>query len=210
MLCRNEAKSLHDLTDEELLDRYGSGDPQAFDVLFSRYRRPLYSFILRFVSRRDMAEELLQEVFFKVVRSGNEFEGRAKFSTWIYRITRNLCVDHLRRMTHRKTTSLDQSSRDNDERTLGQKVQDPNAGVERQVMQGRLRTKIEEAVDRLPNEQKEVFLLREASGLPFKEIAAILGCPENTVKSRMRYALERLRADLAEFRDMTKPRSAEA
>jgi len=210
LLCRNEAKSLHDLTDEELLDRYGSGDPQAFDVLFSRYRRPLYSFILRFVSRRDMAEELLQEVFFKVVRSGNEFEGRAKFSTWIYRITRNLCVDHLRRMTHRKTTSLDQSSRDNDERTLGQKVQDPNAGVERQVMQGRLRTKIEEAVDRLPNEQKEVFLLREASGLPFKEIAAILGCPENTVKSRMRYALERLRADLAEFRDMTKPRSAEA
>ena len=209
-MCRNEAEALDDLTDEELLDRFGSGDTQAFDELFSRYKRPLYSFILRFVSRRDMAEELLQEVFLKIIRSGSDFEGRAKFSTWAYRITRNLCVDHLRRMTHRKTTSLDQSVRDDDERTLGQKVQDPNAGVERQVMQGRLKTKIEEAVDRLPDEQKEVFLLREASGLSFKAIAAILACPENTVKSRMRYALERLRADLAEFRDMTKPRSAEA
>ena len=188
-------------SDEELFARYRRGDARAFEELYRRYRRPVYGFIYRFVSDPETAAELHQEVFLKVIRGAADFEERSKFSTWLYRITRNLCVDRLRRMSHRKTVSLDQPGDPDgrDDRSLSERVEDPSGDVERQVVHGRLREALARAVAGLPEEQREVFLLREVSGLSYKEISEVVGCPENTAKSRMRYALERLRQSLSEW-----------
>ncbi len=191
-------------SDDELFAAYREGDLQAFEKLFARHRGPVFRFVSRYVSDREAAAELTQDIFLKVVRSSADFRGGSKFTTWLYRIARNACIDRLRRMSFRKTLSLDQTSgsEEGEGRTLLDVLSDPNGDVERQVVHGRLREKIAQAVAGLPDDQREVFLLREVAGLSFREVAEVVGCPENTAKSRMRYALERLREALMDFREV--------
>lgn len=182
---------------------YQKGDPRAFEVLLKRHRKPVFNFLYRHVGNGTLAEDLLQDVFLRVIRSAQRYSPRAKFTTWLYTIARNLCVDNARRAKHRRHASLDQPlGRDpSGKQTLLDRVSDKQPGVDRQAMGGKLREHIQEAVSTLSDEQREVFLMREQLNLPFKEIAEIVGCPENTVKSRMRYALEHLRRCLDEYRD---------
>ena len=143
----------------------------------------------------------MQEVFLKVVRSAKSWEKQAKFTTWLYTIARNHCIDALRKASYRKTASLDQTlneSEDEGGSTLGDRVSDEQSiAPDRGAESLRLREKLAEAVASLSDEQREVFVMREYSGMPFKDIAAVVNVPENTVKSRMRYALEHLREHLA-------------
>jgi len=194
---------LSGLPDEQLLARFNGGDPTAFEVLLQRYRRPLYNFILRSVRERDRAEDLLQDVFVRVLQRSAEFKGEAKFSTWLYTIARNLCIDTSRKMVFRRHRSLDapSSSDEGEGPSLLDRVASGSAGVDRTAIGNELQDLIAVAVERLPEEQREVFLMREVQNLPFKDIADIVGVPENTVKSRMRYALERLQEALGEFED---------
>lgn len=190
-------------SDEELLRRFDDGDATAFEELVRRYERPLYNFILRSVRRRERADELLQDVFMKVVQRSSDFKGNSKFSTWLYTIARNLCIDHSRKMVFRRHKSLDAPGRSGpgDE---GPTLLDRTAGAaetDRAAIAKNLQSRIAAAVDELPDDQREVFLLRQVEGLAFKEIASILDVPENTVKSRMRYALERLQRGLSEYRE---------
>lgn len=194
--------SAEDITDEELLRRFNQGDANAFAELVGRYQRPLYNFILRSVRRRDRADELLQDVFTKVVQRSQDFKGNSKFSTWLYTIARNLCIDHSRKMVFRRHQSLDAPSRPGSEE--GPTLLDRQAAgdsTDRAAIAEDLKIRIADAVEELPEEQKEVFLMRHVQGLPFKEIAEVVGVPENTVKSRMRYALERLQRALSDYRD---------
>jgi RNA polymerase sigma-70 factor (ECF subfamily) len=191
--------------DEALMTRYRDGDVRAFEQLLRRHKKAVFNFLWRQVGDRAAAEELLQEVFLRVIKSAPTYQEQAKFTTWLYTIARNLCVDAARRAEHRRTTSLDapQTGPDGEsQRTLGDTVADPGGDTERDALARELRVRLERAIADLPEDQREVFLLRERSGLPFKEIASIVGVPENTVKSRMRYALERLREALAEYRDV--------
>lgn len=194
---------LGSLEDDELLARFNDGDAAAFEVLLERYRRPVYNFILRSVRQRDRAEELLQDVFLRVVQRSGDFKGQSKLSTWLYTIARNLCIDHSRKMQFRRHKSLDAPTRGRDEEgpSLMDRVEGKQLGADREAISNELRERIAHAIDELPEEQREVFLMRQVSHLPFKEIADIVGVPENTVKSRMRYALERLQEALAEFED---------
>lgn len=194
---------LGSLEDEELLARFNDGDAAAFEVLLERYRRPVYNFILRSVRQRDRAEELLQDVFLRVVQRSGDFKGQSKLSTWLYTIARNLCIDHSRKMQFRRHKSLDAPTRGRDEEgpSLMDRVEGKELGAHREAIGNELRERIAHAIDQLPEEQREVFLMRQVSSLPFKEIADIVGVPENTVKSRMRYALERLQEALAEYED---------
>jgi RNA polymerase sigma-70 factor (ECF subfamily) len=195
---------LEDTSDEELLRRFNEGDADAFEVLVRRYERPLYNFILRSVRRRDRADEILQDVFLKVVTRSNEFKGNSKLSTWLYTIARNLCIDHSRKMVFRRHKSLDAPGRSGGD-AEGPSLLDQTAaaelGADRQAIANDLSQRITLAVEELPEEQKEVFLMRQVQGMAFKEIADVIGVPENTVKSRMRYALERLQRALEEYRD---------
>lgn len=181
---------------------FKSGDARAFATLVQRHRGPVYNFILRYVGHRQRAEDVLQETWLKVVRSASDWQPKAKFTTWVYTIARNLCVDSARKESFRKTDSLDApASTDGDDgRTKGELVADEHgAAPDRTAHNVRIRPMIEQALAALPAEQREVFLLREYQGIGFKEIAEVTGVNENTVKSRMRYALEGLRKRLGEL-----------
>lgn len=188
--------------DEELLDRFRSGDARAFEELMKRHRTPLFNFILRSVRHRETAEEILQDAWIRIIQGAADFQRAAKFSTWAYTVARNLCIDHARKAALRRHPSLDQTPRDRDDGpTLGDTVKDNRPQADRETIGKELQIRLADAIAALPPDQREVFLLREYSDLPFKEIAAIVGAPENTVKSRMRYALERLQDALAEYED---------
>jgi RNA polymerase sigma-70 factor (ECF subfamily) len=192
-----------EVTDEALMIRFQGGERAAFAQLVRRHKRALYNFALRQIRLASTAEDIVQDAFVRVVQNAADFKHEARFSTWLYTITRNLCIDHLRKSALRKHPSLDEAKRGDDGEgpTLGEQTADARASVERDVTGNELQVRIVSAVDTLPDEQREVFLLREVSNLPFKEIAEITGVPENTVKSRMRYALERLQAQLSEYEE---------
>jgi RNA polymerase sigma-70 factor (ECF subfamily) len=176
--------------------RFQAGETRAFEQLLRRHRTAVFQFILRFVGNRARAEDLLQETWLKVVRSAPQYEPRARFTTWVFTIARNLCVDLQRREVFRAMESLDAAA--DGERPLGEAVADGGTGdPERGAHAARVRPAIEAALAALPDEQREVFVMREHAGLAFKEIAAATRTPENTVKSRMRYALEGLRRALS-------------
>ncbi len=183
-------------TDEELLAAYQQGDPGAFEALLRRHRAPLFTFLLRMLGERERAEDLAQETFLRIVKGAQAWEHRARFQTWLFTIARNLCVDQSRRDRFRRADSLDAQG-PGDEPAMVDSVPgreiDPGRGAE----SARLRPVLQRALLSLPAEQREVFILREQAGVPFREIAEIQGVNENTVKSRMRYALEGLRKALA-------------
>ncbi len=183
--------------------RFQAGERAALVLLVRRYQGPLFNFAMRHLQNPSAAEEVVQDAFVRVVQSAAEFKREARFSTWVYTIVRNLCIDQIRKRTLRKHPSLDESKRgaEGDGPTLGEQTADRKADVERQAGSSEIRERMMEAVGGLPDEQREVFLLREVSNLPFKEIAKIVGVPENTVKSRMRYALERLQEALRDFEE---------
>ena len=190
------------VTDEALMIRFQQGDRAAFAALVRKHKTPLYNFALRQLRAKQTAEDVVQEAFVRVVQNAADFKHEARFSTWLYTIARNLCIDHLRKGALRKHPSLDAHNNSQDDGpTLGEQTADARANVEREATSGELRERIASAVETLPDDQREVFLMREVANLPFKEIADITGVPENTVKSRMRYALERLQAALSEYEE---------
>ena len=189
---------MQDRSDETLLLSYRDGDVAAFATLFERHRGPLFNFLLRRVRDRGRAEELYQDVWTKVIERCDDFRGDAKFSTWLYTIARNHCIDHARRMKHRAHQSLDTTTVDSGTPLL-ERVGNPGPSTEVLATGAALQERIARAVEALPDEQQEVFLLRQLRGLSFKEIAEIVHVPVNTVKSRMRYALERLQGELADL-----------
>ena len=186
--------------DEELLVLYQQGDVGAFERLLRRHRGPLYTFLVRMLGDREKAEDLAQEAFLRIVKGAAGWEQRAKFKTWLYTIARNLCVDQARRDRFRRTDSLDAQGGppgDDEGPALVERLPNAGAGPERATESARLRPLLARALAALPDEQREVFILREQAGLAFREIADAVGVNENTVKSRMRYALEGLRKHLA-------------
>lgn len=192
----------NNVSDEELLDRFRAGDRAAFEELMRRHQNALFNFILRSVRSRETAEELLQDAWIRIIQGAADFQRASKFTTWAYTVARNLCIDQARKASLRKHPSLDQPVRsDGEGASLGDSVRDPAPMADRASIGRELQTRLLEAINNLPPEQREVFLLRESADLPFKEIASIVGAPENTVKSRMRYALERLQESLAEYED---------
>lgn len=183
-----------DETDEQLMGRFQRGEARAFETLMRRHRSPVHAFLCRLVGDRARAEDLLQETFLRVVKGAADWEPRAAVRTWLFTIARNLAADEARRRVFRDAEPLDAA------------VGDPPRG-DRLAAEGRapddaagdalVRPRLEAALAALPAEQREVFLLREHVGLSFPEIAEATGANENTVKSRLRYALLALRDRLA-------------
>jgi RNA polymerase sigma-70 factor (ECF subfamily) len=200
------------MTDEAIMARYQKGDVTAFAELVSRHEKRLWNFVRRFVADAATAEDLLQEVFLRVVRSAREWQPSAKFSTWLYTIARNLCTDQARRGKLRQADSLDQTtggSRDDTGPHRIDKLAAPDGNAEQATLDREIATRVDQAVAELPVEQREVFLMREVMDMSFAEIATATGASEPTVKSRMRYALERLRVALAPLHDQARPSAVE-
>ena len=173
-------------TDANLIRRYLAGQDRAFDKLFKRYERPLFSFILRFVRDREGAEDLFQQTWMKVIKALPQYEERGSFSSWLFGIANNCCVDHARKKARSKVDDLT-SSEGMD------RLPNPHPNPEDTVIKKEQKAWLEQAVEQLPQEQKQVVLMRLFGQLPFKEIARVVNCPLNTVLGRMHYALKNLR-----------------
>ncbi len=188
------------------MQRFQSGDAPAFQVLLQRHSQKVFNFLLRQVHDPTLAEDLVQEVFLRVVKNARGFRAESKFTTWMYTIARNQVIDHARKAKHRRTVALDQPLKAGDERgaTLLDRVENKDPATDTSANDRRFVAALEKALAELPSDQREVFMLREMQGLKFREIADVLNIPENTVKSRMRYALEQLRGHLAAFREAGK------
>lgn len=194
-------RDLESCSDEQLLGLYGRGELSAMGVLVARYQKPLFTFLMRMCRDRSRSEDLLQEAFLRMIEHADTFEGSARLKTWLYRIARNLCIDDMRRQKHRKHASMDAAHGEDDGRTLHDRVAGKDPHADRKAVGSELSVTMLAAIDALPDDQREVFLLRQVHALQFKEIADITAVSENTVKSRMRYALERLQSALAEYQD---------
>lgn len=196
---------IDDQADEDLMVLYQKGEVRAFEILLVRHRKPLYNFILRYLGDKETAEDLLQEAFMRVIKGAEAYKRQAKFTTWLYTIARNLCVDQTRRRKHRKHASLDAPLDAGEESgSLLDVIPSKEMASDRKSVNKQLHETMQRAIAGLSEEQREVFLMREFLDMPFKQIADVVGVPENTVKSRMRYALDKLRLELDEYKDVAK------
>jgi RNA polymerase sigma factor (sigma-70 family) len=168
--------------DEELMLAYGGGDAGAFETLYARYRGRLFRFILRAVKDRGVAEELFQEAWVRVIESRSRYAPKARFSTWLYTIAHNLLVDHWRKKGL-SLVSLD-----------GEDAVSESANPARQAEGREALARLLHALETLPAAQREAFLLHEEGGLSVAEIAAVTGAGEEAAKSRLRYAMAKLKA----------------
>ena len=161
---------------------YGRGDAGAFETLYRRHRGPLYRFVLRALKQRPAAEELFQEVWIRVIESRSRYAPQARFSTWLYTIAHNLLVDHWRKK------GLAIASLDAEDVAL------ESANPARQVEARESLARLLQAIEALPPAQREAFLLHEEAGMTVAEIAAVTGAGEEAAKSRLRYAMAKLKA----------------
>ncbi len=170
-------------TDEELMCAYREGNSPAFDALYARYKGPLYRYVLRGVRGRAIAEELFQEIWIRVVEARHRYHPQAKFTTWLYTIAHNRLVDHWR------AKEIVAAGEPDDGVSAGE------AGNPARIAEGRESIgRLAAAIAALPHAQREAFLLHEEAGLTVFEIAAATGSEPEAVKSRLRYAYQKLRA----------------
>jgi RNA polymerase sigma-70 factor (ECF subfamily) len=169
----------------QLMLAYANGDGAAFDTLYAHYKGPLYRFFVRHCGNRALAEELYQEVWMRVIQHRATYQHKARFSTWLYHIAHNLLMDHFRKAQ----PELDDEALDLQEADDGY---DPVAQHESQQKLSHFLTMLQQ----LPQEQRQVFLLKEEAGLSIEEIAQATGSNFEAVKSRLRYAVKKLRQAL--------------
>ena len=182
------------LTDEELVARSIRGDADSFNELVLRWERPIYALAYRTIGREEDARDVCQETFLRAFRALPAFRGQAKFSSWLYRIALNLCRDWMRR---ERRTPIVQPPEDVDLMDLATAAE-PSESIEDLVARKDMTRLVENAMTRLPEEQRTAIVLKEYHGLTFQEIADLLDCPLSTVKTRLYQGLSVLRKQLQE------------
>ena len=179
-----------DTNDDLLMLAWVGGDAAAFEILYARHRGPLYRFLLRQVRNQALADEFFQDVWQRVIAARAGWKPEAAFATWLFRIAHNRLNDHWRAAKHRPM-----APEDGDERAA--RVPDPST-PERELSDFEQRRRLQLAMEELPEEQREVLILRLEQELNLEEIGAITGVGRETVKSRLRYAMDKLRQRLNE------------
>lgn len=193
----SRAPALMTSTDEELVARSIGGDRDSFNELILRWERPIYALAYRTIGREDDARDVCQETFLRAFRALPGFRGQAKFSSWLYRITLNLCRDWMRRQRRAPFVSVPENV---DPVELAANAE-PSESIEDLVARRDLARLVERAMTRLPEEQRTAIILKEYHGLTFQEIAELMGCPLSTVKTRLYQGLAVLRRELAKLQE---------
>ena len=168
-------------SDEELVARSMGGDLDSFNQLVLRWERPIYALAYRVIGREEDARDVAQETFLRAFRALSGFKGQAKFSSWLYRITLNLCRDWIRK---EKRTPVSQAPEGIDIIELAGEAT-PAESIEQLVGRKELGRAVSRAMAMLPEEQRTAIILKEYHGLTFQEIADMLDCPLSTVKTRL-------------------------
>lgn len=184
-----------EISDEEAMRKFQNGNGGSFDILLKRHSGGVLRFVMKMVgSNKSHAEDLLQEIFLKVIERRSKYDPDQKFTTWLYSIARNHCIDYLRAENYRRHSSLDAPlSRVEEGAVVLEIVRSEDRGQEDKLYDKEVRELIDKGIKGLKEEFKEVFLLKEVEGLSLKEIAEITESPLGTVKSRLRYAYQNLR-----------------
>ncbi len=182
------------------MQKYASGDENAFAVLYDRHAASTWRFVMRSVRNTAAADDLTQNIWFAVARSAATYTIRAKFRTWLFTIAHNAVIDHVR--TERSIISLDALSIDNAEETVdvaNELVANSGFGPVRRLESKEQARAFLAAIEQLPMEQRQAFLLQVEAGMDLAEIAKATGVSFETVKSRLRYARSKLRDLLMDF-----------
>jgi RNA polymerase sigma-70 factor (ECF subfamily) len=179
-------------TDEELVTRSMGGDLDSFNQLVLRWERPIYALAYRVIGREEDARDVCQETFLRAFRALGGFKGQAKFSSWLYRITLNLCRDWIRR---ERRQPIAQAPEGVDIIEMASETT-PSESVEDLVARREIGQAVARAMAQLPEEQRTAIILKEYHGLTFQEIADMQNCPLSTVKTRLYQGLSVLRRQL--------------
>jgi RNA polymerase sigma-70 factor, ECF subfamily len=177
--------------DSVLMLRYRDGDMRAFEILYSRHKGPLYRYLQRLCRDPDVANDLFQEVWGKVIASRERYEPRAQFNTFLFRIAHNCAIDYFRRSGRVSPSQLADVS-ELEEVLPGSDLDRP----ETQLSELQVKADFKRALESLPEEQRDVFVLYEEIGLSLEEIGKVTGVAMETAKSRLRYAVSKLRTAL--------------
>lgn len=177
------AARMRDMSDEELMERYAKGDAQAFDELYARHRGPLYRYFIRQVNDRASANDLYQGAWEKIIRSRDRYRSSSRFTVWMYAIARNHLVDHYRSLRPAAQVELEE-------------LPDQRPGPVEAVIDCEQNERLLAGIRALPEEQRTTLLLKLETGLKMEEIATVTGTSGETVKSRLRYAVGKLKRSL--------------
>jgi len=189
-----------DIPDEEVMKNFQNGDSKAFNTLLDRYGSRILFFIMKKLSMpKQQAEDLLQEIFIKVIEKRNSYDSNKKFSTWLYTVANNRCIDHLRVEANKTTSSLDKEVLHSTSGTTHMElIKSRDRNPDEKTYDREIKVYLNKALNELKDNLKEVFLLREIEGLSLNEISDVTGTPLNTVKTRLRTAYINLRLYLIE------------
>ena len=179
----------------QVIERVLAGDVNAYEQLVTQYEKSVYNLALRMVDNPEDAADMAQEAFIKAYNSLSGFRGDSKFSVWLYRIVSNVCLDFLRRQSRRPAVSL--SVEDDEGEDVQLDVPDESMSPEAQLERKLTRESVREGLKQLPDDYRQILLLRELQGLSYDEIAETLGIGVGTVKSRIFRAREKLCAFLS-------------
>ncbi len=187
-------KCLNNLTDQQLIHLYMDGDADALSTLVMRYKDKIYTSIYLLVKDKYLAEDIFQDVFIRVIDTlkGGRYTEEGKFLPWAMRIAHNMCVDHFRKV--KRSPSIKTS----DDRDIFEVLNFSEAGADQRMMQSQSHDRVRRMIDLLPEDQREVIIMRHYADLSFKEIADLTKCSINTALGRMRYGLINLRKMMAE------------
>ncbi len=187
-------KTMNSLTDPQLIHIYLEGDADALSTLVDRHKDKIFTSIYLLVKDKFLAEDIFQDTFIKVIDTINSgrYNEEGKFLPWVMRIAHNLCIDHFRKV---KRTPTIKTSGDHD---IFEVLNFSEAGMEEKMIQGQSHERVRKMLDMLPEDQKEVIVMRHFADLSFKEIATLTNCSINTALGRMRYGLINLRKMMVE------------
>ena len=187
-------KTMNSLTDPQLIHIYLEGDADALSTLVDRHKDKIFTSIYLLVKDKFLAEDIFQDTFIKVIDTINSgrYNEEGKFLPWVMRIAHNLCIDHFRKV---KRTPTIKTSGDHD---IFEVLNFSEAGMEEKMIQGQSHERVRKMLDMLPEDQKEVIVMRHFADLSFKEIATLTNCSINTALGRMRYGLINLRNMMVE------------
>jgi len=189
-----------DARDEELMLAYAAGDATAFDALYARHKGGLYRYLMRQCAHTAVVDELFQDIWLSAIRARNTYAPSAKFTTWLYRIAHNRLIDHWR--SAGRVELIGSANGDDDEEQDDLLAALPGARNDDPEVRASAReiaTRLYAALSALPPAQRDVFLLHQEGGLDLSEIADLTGAGIETVKSRLRYALAKLRSVLGDL-----------
>lgn len=189
-----------DLKEKDLIRKAKQGDMHAFEELILKHEKIVYNLALRMMNHSEDAKDISQEVFLKAYRSLPNFDERSAFSTWIYRITHNTCIDEMRKRKGKQNYSLEEEL-ENEEGSMQRQIADEGDTPEESLLREEQKSEILQALDSLSEEHKAAIVLRDVKGFSYEEIAEILEVSLGTVKSRISRARNQLKNEILKMRE---------